>query len=162
MVRVVSALDIIIIGLTVIKNHLEPQDVGFNATVMSSAGTQAAISTAEVVLLTEMDNLINIYDSAADWEKVEMPRGAYMVGSRLNQKHKDARTCYICQKPGHIHANCPDLKKKSKGASDKKKSDEKRWYNTNSENKATMTRDGKTFHWCGTCSYRRARILPWE
>ena len=118
--------------------------------VMSYAGTQAAIGTAEeqyVALLTEMDNLVNIYDSATDWEKVEMPHGAYMAGSRLNQKHKDARTCYNCQKPGHIRANCPDLKKKSKGKSDKKKSDEKRWYNTNSENKATMTRDGKKIHW---------------
>ena len=55
-----------------------------------------------------------------------MPRGSYMVGLRLNQKHKDAITSYNCQKPGHICANCPDLKKKSKGKSDKKKSDEKR------------------------------------
>ena len=128
--------------------------------VMSYAGTQAAIGTAEeqyVALLTEMDNLVNIYDSATDWEKVEMPHGAYMAGSRLNQTHKDARTCYNCQKPGYIRANCPDLKKKSKGKSDKKKSDEKSWYNTNSENKAIMTRDGKTFHWCGTCSYGRER-----
>ena len=139
------------VGPTVIKNHLGPQDVAFNATVMSYAGTQAVISTAEeknVVLLTEMDNLVNIYDSCADWEKVEMPCGAYMAGLRLNQKHKDEHTCYNCQKTGHIHANFPDLEKKSKGTSNKKKSDEKWWYNTNLENKATMTCNGKTFHWC--------------
>ena len=100
------------VGPTVIKNHLGPQDVAFNATVMNYASTQAAISTAEeqyVVLLDEMDNLVNLYESCADWEKVEMPRGAYMAGLRLNQKYKDERTFYNCQKTGHICANCPDL-----------------------------------------------------
>ena len=57
------------VGLTVIKNHLGSLDVVFNATVMSYAGTQAAIGTAEeqyIPLVTEMDNLVNIYDSCAD------------------------------------------------------------------------------------------------
>ena len=96
---------------------------------MNYASTQAAISTAEeqyVVLLDDMDNLVNLYDSCANWEKIEMPRGAYMAGLRLNQQHKYERTCYNCQKTGHICANCPDLKNKSKGTSNKKKSDEKR------------------------------------
>ena len=90
---------------TVIKNHLGPQDIAFNATMMMYAGKQAAIGTAEeqyVDFLPQMDNLVNIYDSAADWEKVEMPRGSYMVGSRLNQQHKDACRCYNCKKTGHI------------------------------------------------------------
>ena len=80
------------VGPTVTKNHLGPQDVVFNATVMNYPSTQAAISTAEdqyVELRTEMGNLVNLYDSCADWEKIEMPRGAYMAGSRLKQKHKD-------------------------------------------------------------------------
>ena len=82
-----------------------------------------------------------------------MPRGSYMAaGSWLNQQHKDARTCYHCKKPGHIRAKCPELKKK-KGNSDKKPSDGKKWYNTNPENKATMTRDGRAFHWYRTCSF---------
>ena len=109
-----------------------PQDIAYNATVMNYASTQAAISTAEeqyVVLLDEMDNLVNLYDSCADWEKVEMPRGAYMAGTRLNQKNKDERMCYKCKKPGHIRANCPDLKKKSNKTSSKNTSDEKKWYN---------------------------------
>ena len=42
-----------------------------------------------------------------------MPHGSYIAGSRLNQKHKDACTCYNCQKPGHIHANCPDRPRES-------------------------------------------------
>ena len=125
---------------------------------MSYAGTQAAISTAEeqyIALLTEMDNLVNIYNSAADWEKIEMPRGTYMAGSRLSQQHKDERTCYHCKKPGHICAKSPDLKKK-KGSSETKQSDaKKKWYNTKKDNKTTMTRDGKTFHWRGTCFYGR-------
>ena len=73
----------------VIKNHLDPQDVAFNATVMNYLSTHAAISTVEeqyFVLLDEMDNLVNLCDSCADWKKGEMPRGAYMAGSRLNQK----------------------------------------------------------------------------
>ena len=60
-----------------------PQDVAFNASVMNYASAQAATSTAEeqyVVMLGEMDNLVNLYNSCADWEKVEMPRGAYMAG----------------------------------------------------------------------------------
>ena len=75
------------VGPTVIKNHLGPQDVAFSATVMMYAGKQAAIGTVEeqyIVLLPQMDNLVNIYDSAADWEKIEMPRGTYMAGSKLN------------------------------------------------------------------------------
>ena len=35
------------VGPTVIKNHLGPQDVAFNATVMNYASTHAAIGTAE-------------------------------------------------------------------------------------------------------------------
>ena len=35
------------VGPTVIKNHLGPQDVAFNATVMNYAGTQAAIDMVE-------------------------------------------------------------------------------------------------------------------
>ena len=77
-----------------------------------------------------------------------MPRGTYMAGLRLNQQHKDERTCYHCKKPGHICAKCPNLKK-GKFQSDAKKIR----YNTNKDNKTTMTRDGKTFHWCGMCSY---------
>ena len=126
---------------------------------MNYASAQATISTAEeqyVVRLDEMDNLVNLYDSCADWEKVEMSHGAYMAGSELNQKHKDERTCFNCQKTGHIRANCTDLKKKSKGKSNRKKLDEKRWYNTNLENKTTMTRNSKTYYWCGTCSWGRA------
>ena len=73
-----------------------------------------------------------------------------MTGSKLNQKHKDERTCYNCQKAGHIRANCPDLKKKSKGTSNKKKSHEKRWYNVKLENKTTMSCNCKTYSWCGT------------
>ena len=42
-----------------------------------------------------------------------------MAGLRLNQQHEDAQTCYHCKKPGHIHAKCPDLKKK-KGSSETK------------------------------------------
>ena len=134
------------VGLIVIKNHLGPQDVAYNATVMNYASTQAAISMVEeqyVMLLDEMDNLVNLYDSCADWEKVEIPLGAYMAGSRLNQKHKDEHTCYKCKKPGHISANCPDLKKKSKGTSDRKTSDEKKLYNVNPENNTHMTRNGE-------------------
>ena len=151
------------VGPTVIRNHLGPQDIAYNATVMNYASAQAAISTAEdqyIVLLDEMDNLVNLYDSCADWEKVEMPRGAYMAGSRLNQQHKDERTCYKCKKTGHIHANCPELKnksKKSEGKSDRKKSDEKKWYNENPENKTHMTRNGKEYYWCGTCNWGRAK-----
>ena len=89
---------------------------------MKYAGEQAALDTAEeqyIKLLPQMDNLINIYDSATDWEKVEMPRGLYMAGTRLNQKQKDGQVCYHCKKPGHIRAKCPDLKKR-KGSSEKK------------------------------------------
>ena len=78
------------VGPTVINNHLGPQDVALNATVMKYAGEQAALGMAEeqyIKLLPQMDSLINIYDSAADWEKVEIPRGMYMVGLRLNQQH---------------------------------------------------------------------------
>ena len=86
-----------------------------------------------------------------------MPCGTYMAGSRLNQENNDACTCYNCKKPGHIRAKCPDLKKK-KGSSGTKHSDaKKKWYNTNKDNKTTMTRDVKTFHWCGTCSYGQGR-----
>ena len=59
------------VGPTVIKIHLGPQDVTFNANVMKYAGEQAAIGTAEeqyAKLLPQMDSLINIYDNAADWE----------------------------------------------------------------------------------------------
>ena len=146
------------VGPTVIKNHLGPQDVAFNVTVMNYASTHAAISMAEeqyILLLNEMDNLVNLYDSCADWENVEMPRGAYMAGSRLNQKHKDERTCYKCKKPGHIRANCPDLKNKSKGTSDWKTPDEEKRYNVNPENKTHMTPNGKEYSWCGTFSWGR-------
>ena len=57
------------VGPTVIKNHLGPQDVAFNATVMMYADKQAAIGTVEeqyIELLPQMDNLVNIYNSAAD------------------------------------------------------------------------------------------------
>ena len=134
------------VGPTVIKNHLKPQDVAFNATVMNYVGTQAAIGTLEeqyIVLLLQMDNLVNIYDSAADWEKIEMPRGTYMAGSRLNRQLKDEQTCYHWKRPGHNRTKYPDLKKK-KGSSETKQSDaKKKWYNTNKDNKTTMTRDGK-------------------
>ena len=80
-----------------------------------------------------------------------------MAGLRLNQQHQDERTCYHCKKPGHICAKCSDLKKK-KGSSETKQSDaKKKWYNTNKDNKTTMTKDAKTFHWCGTCSYGQGR-----
>ena len=35
------------VGPTVIKNHLDPQDVTFNATMMKYAGEQAALGKAE-------------------------------------------------------------------------------------------------------------------
>ena len=100
---------------------------------------------------------MNIYDSAADWEKIEMPHGTYMAGSRLNQQHKDARTCYNCKKPGHICAKCPNLKKKKESSETKQSDVKKKWYNMNPDNKTTMTRDGKTFHWCRTCSFGQGR-----
>ena len=79
---------------------------------MNYAGTPAAIGMAEeqyIALLPQMDDLVNIYDFAADWEKIEMPCGMYMAGSRLNQQHKDERKRYHRKKPEHIHAKCPDL-----------------------------------------------------
>ena len=125
------------VGLTVIKNHIGPQDVAFNATVMNYADTQAAIGTAEkqyIAVFPQMDNLVNIYDSAADWEKIEMPRGTYMTGSRLNQQHKDEQTRYHCKKTGHICAKCPDLKKKKGSSKTKQLDGKKKWYNTNKDN----------------------------
>ena len=53
------------VGPTVIKNHLGPQDVAFNATLLMYIGKQAVIGTAEeqyVELLPHMDNLVNIYN----------------------------------------------------------------------------------------------------
>ena len=68
-----------------------------------------------------------------------MPRGLYMVGMGLTQNHKDARTCYHCKKPGYICVKCPDLKKKKGSPETKQPDGKKKWYNTNSDNKATMS-----------------------
>ena len=86
-----------------------------------------------------------------------MPHEMYMAGSRLIQQHKDAQACYNCKKPGHVCAKCPDLKMKKESSKTKQLDAKKKWHSTNPDNKTTMTRDGKKFHWCGTCSFGRER-----
>eukprot|EP00816_Leptocylindrus_hargravesii_P004130 CAMPEP_0196803328 /NCGR_PEP_ID=MMETSP1362-20130617/2681_1 /TAXON_ID=163516 /ORGANISM="Leptocylindrus danicus, Strain CCMP1856" /LENGTH=100 /DNA_ID=CAMNT_0042174815 /DNA_START=61 /DNA_END=359 /DNA_ORIENTATION=- len=69
-------------------------------------------------------------------------------------------TCYGCGQKGHIKKNCPGKKKsgKSNGGANTDSNDgqlKKKWYNANPENKSTMERNGKTYHWCPICKYGR-------
>ena len=159
------------VGPTVIANHVGPQRTGYTSVLSTYAGEQAMLHDTHAQfarLIEQMDSLREISLNDPDWEKVEGQKGAYT--SQLRQKDFSHVTCYNCGQKGHIKKHCPNKKKssgntkQSNNANSNAKSGnssnndgklEKRWYNSNPDNKETMERDGKTYFWCQRCKWGR-------
>lgn len=160
------------VGPIVIANHVGPESIGYTSVLTTYAGEQAMLHdphTQYARLTVQLDSLREISLNDPDWEKVEKSKGAYT--SQLRQRDLSHLTCYGCGQKGHIKKHCPNKKKQSGNSnqSNNKNSNaktnnnsstndgklEKRWYNSNPDNKETMERDGKTYFWCQRCKWGR-------
>lgn len=149
------------VGPKVITNHMGPKNLGYNSLVQIFAGEQAQLHDTQNQynrLVDQIDSLRDIsLNNEDEWEKVEGQKGAY--SAQLRQTDMSQVTCYGCGQQGHIKKNCPGKKKSGKnGGSSTEKNEgqlKKKWYNSNPDNKTTMERNGKTYHWCPICKYGR-------
>ena len=154
------------VGPTVIKNHMGPSSLGYKSVVTTYAGEQASLHDTNAQyrrLVPQMDSLREIALNDLDWEKVEGPKGAYT--SQLRQKDISQIQCYNCGEYGHFKKNCPNKKKKKSnggsaggsagGSNNNNGGKKKKWENSNPDNKETLEKDGKTYHWCKHCKFGR-------
>ena len=150
------------VGPTVMKNHLGPKSMAFQALVSSYAAEQAKVSDQAQqykILLPQLRSLNQTYCNEADtWadehKNVSGYVGEAMTQDKKTQGSKGPRKCFECGSTEHLIKNCP--KKKSQGATNdsgegKTKKKSWKWLYENKDEKTTMTKDGKTYNWCKTC-----------
>ena len=149
------------VGPIVMKNHLGPKSMAFQALVSSYAAEQAKESNQEqqfTMLLPQLRSLNQTYCNEAETWADEHKNVTGYVGEALTQDKKNkgnsgGRTCFECGSAEHLIKNCP--KRKAKGgtndSSENKNKKSYKWLYENKEGKTTITKDNKTYNWCKSC-----------
>ena len=159
------------VGPIVLKNHLGPNSIAFNALVTSYAAEQAKESNQEKqfsMLLPQMRSLNQTYcNEASTWEEDHKNVSGF-VSEALTQdpknkgRNKGNRKCFNCGSADHLVKYCPKKKKSDSGGSNENNANEAKkkppkWLFQNKDGKTTMTKDGCTYNWCKSCAYNRGK-----